>query len=183
MFSLALLIPTLTLAHLPNEPKLYTKGSGFSLNCKSLLKTEIPSPAAARAEAKSGLGPHFYVSSDLTGKRPISEINTLRVASYNVQDLMEVGTLIKGKTQCDGIQKTILEIDPDILIGVEIQSLDVLSAATQDKIFERYLVILIPGNDKKRNIAILVKRDLPFDLEVQSHKSYRHEYMGQQEHF
>lgn len=133
-------------------------------------------------------GPHLSLPALKNGTRNFDEIDELRVGTFNVLNLEEM----KGKfevnpangkremvlppkakdpKQLEGVADTIRRADSDVLFLQEVESMKSLRTLT-DKLGDRYRPILIEGNDERGiDVAILVKKDLPLDVEVQSYRN------------
>lgn len=133
-------------------------------------------------------GPRVSLPALKNGTRDFDSIDELRVGTFNVLNLEEM----KGKfeynpatgkremvlppkakdpKQLEGVADTIRRADSDVLFLQEVESMKSLRTLT-DKLGDRYRPILIEGNDERGiDVAILVKKDLPLDLEVQSYRN------------
>lgn len=124
--------------------------------------------------------------------RSLSEIKTLRVMTYNVENLFyHVGAFerinatdfrpvegkppqIKPETEILAIRQIIRESDPDLMVLQEVESVVALQHLSDGLLEGRYRPILLPGNDTRGiNIGFLVKTDLPFSVKTITHKDLR----------
>ncbi len=121
--------------------------------------------------------------------RNIKDIKTLKVGSYNLYNLYEYqGKLVydyeghrgrmveeprpKEAFKIKELAQTILSEDPDILVCQEVEKIQALELFNRLHLKGAYRVLLIEGNDPRGiDIAFLVKKDLPFDLKLLSHKN------------
>lgn len=138
--------------------------------------------------------PHLKVSqAELnagTPLRALGEIQSLKVATYNVLNLIEhkgryitdaqgrrvfqAGTTKKPDEQLDGVVEMIEEMDADVLVINEVDSMEHLAEVARTRLGDRWHAMLLDGNDSRGiNIGFLVKRDLPFELELISYKNER----------
>lgn len=132
--------------------------------------------------------------------RKISDIKTLKVMSYNVENLFlskidrtdgyapaepvgkkskkekvqqEQETEIKSPEALEGVARAINEVNPDIMIAVEVEDLYALETLSKVYLHDHYNAYLIEGNDTRGiDIGFLVKKDLPFIVEIETHKDF-----------
>jgi len=123
--------------------------------------------------------------------RPLESLDRLKVASYNLENFFRESdvehqnqllsarpgfrsSIAKPRDKVLGIARNILRADPDLLVVQEAGSLDALQMLSES-LGNRYHPILIPGNDNQgsRHIGFLVKKDLPVDLTLESHRTIR----------
>lgn len=160
-------------------------GVGFTVDC---------STSVAKVTPPEKYGPHYSIKSDpkVPGKTKISERPNLKVMSYNMENLIEspgkyttidgqhvwqYGKLEKPADRLEAVLRNIRSENPDIIVGIEIESLDAMQKAG---LGQDYYAILVPGNDERGiNIGFFVKKDLAVDIDIQSHREMRHVYMGQ----
>jgi len=141
-------------------------------------------------------GPRVYIRAEESGLRSIESISDLKMAGQNFENLGRfveiqiVEEIVSGKTVKRKVER-ILEksephkkrmalrlkkMDPDILVGTEVQDIDVAQRYVNEHLDEKYKAILIEGNDPRGiDICFFVKKDLPFDFEVQSNKEVKRE--------
>ncbi|MBS1962722.1 MAG: hypothetical protein JST04_10930 [Bdellovibrionales bacterium] len=161
-------------------------GVGFAIDC---------STTTAKATPFEKYGPHYSIKSDpkVLGKTKISERKNLKVMSYNMENLVEspgkyveidgkhvwqYGKLEKSADRLEAVLRNIRSENPDVIVGIEIESLDAMQKAGLE---QDYYAILVPGNDERGiNIGFFVKKDLAVDIDIQSHREMRHLYMGQE---
>ncbi|TBR22907.1 hypothetical protein EPO15_06965 [bacterium] len=122
-------------------------------------------------------------------QRPLASLKELRVGTYNVLNLMEkVGKhvpdpdhpgrmiQISGRTPKEEWQlreqaKAILESNLDVVALQEVETIAALDEFNQRYLGGAYKTLLIEGNDPRGiDIAFLVKKDIPFQVEQRSHK-------------
>jgi len=121
--------------------------------------------------------------------RALEDIHQLKVGSYNVENLFEqVGSHVPDPANPGKLKKVsdskpkpewalreegkiILENDLDIVTLAEVENISALRAFNDRFLEGKYRVYLIEGNDERGiDIAFLVKKDLPFQIEQRSHK-------------
>lgn len=124
--------------------------------------------------------------------RTIEEIKSLRVMTYNVENLFyHVGgferinatdfrpvagkpPMMKSEMEIQTIREIIRENDPDLMVLEEVESVVALQHLADGLLDGRYKAILLPGNDTRGiNIGFLVKTDLPFHVTTKTHKALR----------
>lgn len=77
----------------------------------------------------------------------------------------------KALSQRQEIAATIRRADPDIMVMQEVEDIETLRTFVADFLDDSYHVMLLEGNDLRRiDIGFIVKKDLPFDYELYSHK-------------
>lgn len=167
-------------------------GPGFvATRCSDTLSGSEPN--------SSPVGPRYKFKAKNEEKRVIESIKNMKVMSFNVLNLNEspgkyvlnpktgkkefvYGKIKKPEDQVKGICDTINRANPDIAVLTEVESLHALSETNMKCMHENYFVILIEGNDGRGiDIGYLIKKDLPFDLDFQSHKHIEHEFNGKKE--
>ena len=121
--------------------------------------------------------------------RSLESIKELKMGSYNVLNLFEnVGKHVpdpenpgklkkvsdarpKEESSLRAQGKVILENDLDIVTLEEVENIAALRDFNERFLDGKYDVRLIEGNDERGiDVAFLVKKDLPFELEQRSHK-------------
>jgi hypothetical protein len=110
---------------------------------------------------------------------PLKE--TLRIGTYNVLNLYEhtprkdkVYPLEKDHSRRLGNAKSIHDIDPDFQVLVEVENYQAAESFNRDYLGNRYKILLLQGNDRGNiNIALLVKQDLPIDVEYRSYRGFK----------
>lgn len=124
-------------------------------------------------------GPRIYLRSE-PKTRPFSAIKELRIGTYNVMNTSTSKkkiTLNRNTAPQQG--KIILEENNDILFGQELSSLESAQELNREYIRGIYRPIVIDGNDIRNiNITFFVKKDLPFDIEIQSHRQLQKTFFG-----
>ena len=160
--------------------------------------------SAKKVAGKDDWGPLVKVKAAKDTRAP-GDIKSFVFGQYNMEDMIEtlspeaqkagVSRLLYNPSEGDrqksapvlekpemklaGVAATFLRADPDVAVVEEVTSLEALQYVNEKYLGSRYVVILIPGNDKRGiNIGILVKRDLPFDFEVQSYRNMSHPVTG-----
>lgn len=146
-------------------------------------------------------GPWIYLRAE-DKTRDIFKIKELGIGTYNVLNLLESegkeilkpnaaknkGLSLAAAQQTEGKLseqgKMLLDEKNDIQFGQEVESLQAAQRLNQDYLEDSYRPILIRGNNLARrytpesHIAIFLKKDLPFDVEIQSHRQLQTEYLG-----
>ncbi len=121
--------------------------------------------------------------------RSLDSIKTLRVGTYNLLNLFEkVGdhvpdparpgrllkvsaAVAKEESQRREQARAILESGLDIVSVEEVENIQALEDFSRRYLGGAYRALLIEGNDERGiDIAFLVKKDLPFELEHRTHK-------------
>lgn len=129
------------------------------------------------------------VSAAGTPVRSLESIRELKVGSYNVENLFEqVGSHVPDPANPGKLKKVsdakpkpewamraegkiILENDLDVVTLAEVEDYKALEDFNERFLEGKYKVFLIEGNDERGiDVAFLVKKDLPFQIEQRSHK-------------
>ena len=178
-------------AAVPVDPNaLPCAGPGFKLLCENQLVK--PSDSVT-----PGLGPRFsFKSDDKTSKRDLSKMDELRMLAFNTMNLQESvgrfeidpktgekkfipGRIIKPESEVLGVCEAIKRANPDMAVLTEVESIHALDAVNRKCLEEQYFLILIEGNDDRGiDVSFLVKKDLPFDMVIQSQKLVHTQYLG-----
>ena len=75
-----------------------------------------------------------------------------------------------------GLAKAILDIDPDVVMAVEVGGLESLELFNRYFLEDRYEVVCPASNSKKGiDLGYLVRKNLPYDFEVKSNRDLRFE--------
>ena len=106
------------------------------------------------------------------------EINSLNLFEYKkVVEVdaggkpVEVWRSPKPDHQTHALARNILQSNPDIVVMLEVESKKALSQFNEKYLNETYEPLLIEGNDTRGiDIGILVKSELPFKIEVRTHR-------------
>ncbi len=117
----------------------------------------------------STFGPSLFYKADpsLKGKLP----QTLRFGTYNLLNLFE--NVINQQAQRWGNARAIEKIDPDFMVGVEIENIHAFQIFSKHYLKGLYEPLLIDGNDSRGiDVGILVKKDLPIEMEWRSFKTF-----------
>ena len=137
-----------------------------------------------------GVGSSVYLLAERSGLRDFNQINELKIGQFNPENLYnysekfiidpETGKKVITRPAMPKpelrwkINRELMErTDNDIMLWEEVDDLEAATNFVDQELGGRYRVILIQGSkgpEKNMEVAILVKKDLPFDLEVQSHK-------------
>lgn len=181
-FFLPVFIALVSFGSVAVEPGIIGVGAGFKVHCPPIL---------GKSDPREKLGPRYFLRSDPSapGKVRMSEQSRLKIVSYNVLNLeeakgkwikvggkrvFEYGKITKPKHQVEAILRNIRAEKPDLMIGIEIESLNAMERVLGDEYFK----ILVPGNDDRINIGFLVHKRFAVDIEVQSHRDVKHLYQG-----
>jgi hypothetical protein len=131
-------------------------------------------------------GPNLYLPA-LDESRNYEEVKELRVMQYNIRNLETRDTAMKAAIAAGKEQKEIADlapkdpahrkwvaqqiekVNPDVLFLDEIHGFHSLEDFAKQDLQGQYRPLMIKGNDSRIDIGILVKKDLPLDVEVQSH--------------
>lgn len=133
------------------------------------------------------MGPRILVRAPKEGVRKFGELKDLSVLQYNVENMFNYQgkwgynpegkwvQLTQPKTKPEArwlkLKENILRSNPDIMTWQEVENLQAAQIFVEQHLNDAYKVILIEGNDMRGiDVALLVKKDLPFDLVVQSHR-------------
>jgi hypothetical protein len=102
--------------------------------------------------------------------RSLEQIQTLSVMTYNMRDLNLWSEKEKPEIEIAGLGAVITKGNPDVIVAQEVDRKS-LQHLNKTYLGNQYDVLIPPtGNDPGgRQIGFLVKRDLPFDLELDSH--------------
>lgn len=132
-------------------------------------------------------GPRFFSKAPTENIRKPEEITSLTSMQYNVENLFnyqgkygydEQGMwtqlkppLTKPEARFLRLKDNIERANPDIMTWQEVENFQAAEDFVNTYLGGKYRVILIEGNDGRGiDVAILVKKDLPFDVISQSHR-------------
>ncbi|MBI3556062.1 MAG: hypothetical protein HY074_07350 [Deltaproteobacteria bacterium] len=131
----------------------------------------------------------YLVSADTTTpKRSLESMDDLKVGTFNVENLfMHLGhhepaeggsmrrmTPQKNKpiNKIQGVARAIMDMNLDIVVLEEVENIEALQELNAEFLEDRYTPVLVRGNDPRGiEVAFLVKKDLPFDIENFSFKN------------
>ncbi len=152
----------------------------------------VPAPEGFHetVNEQTPMGPRLVFQS-VGEKRPIEEIVNLKIGSYNVENLFIRSsgmsnrrnqfklptrkggeTELKPEAKIKAVGDVIMRENPDVMVAVEVDDIRALKYLADTYLDQKYFAVLIEGNDSRGiDIGFLVKKDLPFDLEVQSNKN------------
>lgn len=156
-----------------------TLGTNFRTQCGD---------AYLKFKGDSKLGPWAYLrATNSTNYRPIKDIKDLVVVEQNFENLgrfVEITKDHQGQSHEKILEKSIeekkslslriLSAQPqaDIIIGVEIKDIQTATDFSENFLKGQYQPILIEGNDQRGiDVCYFIKKDLPFDFEIQSHRN------------
>lgn len=129
--------------------------------------------------------------SPVTPKRDWSQITTLRVMSYNVENLFwhvgkyvrdvdgtmkpsfqdQKGPKFKPEEKIDAIRALIEEEAPDIIELQEVEGSEALMHLAEKRLNGKYQGFIVKGNDDRGiNVGVLVRSDLPLFAEYLTNK-------------
>ncbi|MBX3040865.1 MAG: hypothetical protein KF789_09190 [Bdellovibrionaceae bacterium] len=111
-----------------------------------------------------------------------SSTKKLKFLEFNMLNLFErdfsltdkkfnKGTDVKTEAQREALARIIRKSDPDIMTWVEVENYRAAELFSDRYLDKKYQVFLIEGNDQRGiDVAVLVKKDLPFEVEYRSLK-------------
>lgn len=110
-----------------------------------------------------------FANTSPSSERNVESIESLRIGTYNIYSVFRnpYAQRAKHPEQVREMFRIINEEDPDIMFMQEVESLEALSRASKELLGDRYRIILNPGTDPI-HVAVMIKKDLPFDLSVSS---------------
>lgn len=143
-------------------------------------------------------GPWVYLYAE-DAVRPIHKMKDLSIGTYNAahlahqsdepvkifpswkqKKLPDSDSLLSSEEKLLQQGKILLAENNDIQILQEVRSLEAAKTLNETYAEGIYRPLLIRGNDRLGlNIAVLFKKDLPFDIEIQSNRQLRTEYLSQ----
>ncbi|MFN7685909.1 MAG: endonuclease/exonuclease/phosphatase family protein [Oligoflexia bacterium] len=189
--ALSLLAPNLTLAGGPNCPKMLL---AFVATPKHPLAPGLSEPIAGlkKPNRLPDWGPRVTLSLG-----PNRSISTLTLGQYNVHNLVSPaakerllrdpgtealsfsagapdGQIAKPLHDVQRIASTILRANPDILVIQEVESHALLDHLNLHHLNGKYVPAVIEGNDPFIQVGFLFKKDLPFEIEIQSFRNIAH---------
>ena len=138
-------------------------------------------PNISGAQTKACTAPlrelvHAWTGQVQVRKRSLEELPQLRFGTYNTLNLMQSadGAALKSEEKRLGVAAAILENDLDVAVLQEVEDLQKCKNYARDYLKDRYEVLLATGNDKRGiQVAYLVKKDLPFQIKLDSHANTR----------
>jgi endonuclease/exonuclease/phosphatase family metal-dependent hydrolase len=126
----------------------------------------------------------------LAEARKLEDFNELRFGAYNVLNLQSsVGKYewqngefvrvldprVKPEWAREAVAREILGKDPDFLFLEEVEGFVPLAEFNRQYLGQAYRPLTLRGNDQRGiEIAMLIKKDFPFDIEVLSHANVKH---------
>lgn len=133
----------------------------------------------------------IYTVQSVAAVRTYEQIKELKMMAFNVENLfwstgkvewvepgvqrrnLDEPSQQKPEKETEKIRSIIAEESPDILIITEVESLVALEHLAAQGLQGKYRALLIEGNDSRGiDIGFLVKTDLPFLIENQTHKDF-----------
>lgn len=120
-------------------------------------------------------------------QRQLSDVREIKVMAYNVENLfMHLGKFermsdeefkrvtdaeVKPEHELEGIATAMIDTDPDLIVMEEVEGVEAIQRFADDYLGGRYQAMLTEGNDERGiQIGFLVKRDLPLDVTLETHK-------------
>ncbi len=127
---------------------------------------------ALRAEPRDCTGVRNGVVSVLAPKRQLGDIETLRVGTYNVENLFARAGKAKPEQDTAAIEKILAKENLDIIALQEVENISAVRLLIErPSLRDKYDVHLIEGNDSSGiDIGFIVKRDLPFRTVLETRK-------------
>jgi hypothetical protein len=170
-------------------------GYGYRQDCSDLVRIEATTPWGPRHRFVARMDSDDAEVENRLLFPPLRQMETLKIGAYNLLNLTskegryvengkkgkvwEKGQLNKSMRQIEGLFRNLRHERPDIWIGSEIQSLDAMMQVNRDWLRNHYFLILLPGNDEKRQIGFFVRNGLELDIDVQSFRDVEHLYAGE----
>jgi endonuclease/exonuclease/phosphatase family metal-dependent hydrolase len=113
-----------------------------------------------------------------TPKRKLGDITELKLGTYNTLNLMQdADTSAAGMSHREDIAEVILQNDLDVVTLQEVSGLDQLQKFADTHLLGRYMPFITAGNDERGiQVGFLVKKDLPFQMKLQTHADVRAVY-------
>ncbi|MBC7386530.1 MAG: hypothetical protein H7301_10275 [Cryobacterium sp.] len=143
--------------------RVIAEGAGFDRICTELL---------ARTTPADRYGPRFMIRprSDNKAATAFTDIKRVKIVSYNMQDFGIDGFPAE---KIAGLKRNILSENPDIVVGVEIASMEALRRLNKDLNGE-YFQVFIPSNDPgDHHLAFLIHRRMGgLKIEIQSFRDW-----------
>lgn len=79
---------------------------------------------------------------------------------------------LKTKHELSLTTKWFDEIEPSVVFLQEVGSPEMLRAFVEHRLRNRYEIHMLPGNDRIRHVAFLVKKESPFSVERRTHREW-----------
>ena len=127
---------------------------------------------------QSQYGQSLFYKADPGLRGPLQK--HLRFGTYNLLNLFDhvmiqesTGTTKKPSEKRMGNARAIETMDPDFMIGVEIENIHAFKLFNETYLKNQYEPLLIEGNDSRGiDVGILIKKDLPIEMEWRSFKNF-----------
>lgn len=130
-------------------------------------------------------GPWAYLRASKDPRREINSIKKLVIVEQNFENLgrfieiqknqnNEIKEIIREKSEEDKLTLAIRlkKQNPDIIIAAEVKDIETATDFANKYLDGLYQPLLIEGNDQRGiDICYFIKKDLPFDIGLQSHKN------------
>jgi hypothetical protein len=124
-------------------------------------------------------GPRVWIHAKLGPEtKNFEKIQDLTLLEQNVESLysyrgkLDRPPLEKAESKIKKLAENINNANPDIAMFAEVEGYEAAVRFVQQRLGQKYKVILIDGNDPRNvQMALIVKRDLPLDILVQSHRN------------
>ncbi len=132
--------------------------------------------------------PRVLFDPALPGARTFKQIKELKIFEFNVLNLYirsreflnQNENPDKPQSQLTGVARIMTKADPDVMVLAEVDNLSSLEKFNQSFLSGKYRSLLLEGNDQRGiDIGFLIKKDVPFDIEMRSF-SYLKEDDGSQ---
>lgn len=122
--------------------------------------------------------PGFRLKEKIAGPfRDYAAKRKLKFLEFNMLNLFS-GTMTTRPREAAA--RILRQSDPDVMILVEVESKKTAETYDQTYLNDRYQEFVIEGNDERGiDVAVLVKKDLPFEVEYRSLKDLRVEKSGE----
>lgn len=171
-------------------PSLAPLPSSSLLPAASLTPTASVAPAPSVLERLGAAADAPRPADPVPGAavpRSLASIKTLRIGTYNVLNLFQKvgkherradgsfeqvsGPVDKEEASREAQARVIREEGLDVVVLEEVENIAALEQFNQEHLGGQYRAFLIEGNDERGiDIAFLVKKDLPFEVEQRSRK-------------
>jgi len=146
-----------------------------------------------RVDKIPGKGSYLYLKAEGSGLRDFDSIADLKFGQFNIENLYQYSekfvidpetghkavtrpATAKSREKFRMNRELLERADNDIMVWQEVDDLAAAKDFVDQELGGRYRVVVVegigdsPNANKSMEVALLVKKDLPFDLEIQSHK-------------
>lgn len=114
---------------------------------------------------------HLTKNIEIAGSRDLDLDPDIKLATYNLQDMVFNENTVKFKKDHENLKiiANIIEQEKiNFLVLEEIQNREVLDLFNKEYLNNKYLSLVIDGNDQNRKIAFLIDKDLPIKVDIQT---------------